>query len=244
MEDIAAIRLHRHGRTAARSPVALRPQLVRAHPENALQEQRINPNVKQSILCLLARTAPHLSFDYVRRSCSPLVLPPPSAGYEVELAAVVGSHPWLLTAMPELRDYLYAADPARSTTVVAVLWRAEAHATGSDRTNWRYCGSRSTAMSRSRCRSARPLLRPRVRHVPAGQRAGPLGHVQPRRSADILRPARATTWTVSRRRMRSTLRTTWPDSSADFVPKYLLSRAVVVRARRDPVAVLRDLAGS
>ena len=202
----------------------------------------INPNVKQSILCLLTRTAPHLSFDYVRRLLA-VVLPPPSAGYEVELAAVVGSHPGLLTAMPELRDYLYAADPARSTTVVAVLWRAEAHATGSDR-------------------SELEVLRLEIDRYVAQSMPITCDHYFAPEFVTYLRVSGPDHWAVQpdvpqmfcdlpgdyldRIAPEDALYVadTWPDSSADFVLKYLLSRAVVVEPGGEPVAVLRDLAGS
>lgn len=202
----------------------------------------INSNVQRAVLFLLARAAPHLSFDYVRQLLA-VLLPTSSAGYEVELASVVGCHPALLTAMPELRDYLYAADPARSTTVVAVLWRAEGHATGNYRSELevlrleidRYvaqsmpfeCDHYFTPEFVRYLRAQEPTHWLSHHDVPQifGDLQGEyLGRIAPE---DALYVAE-----------------TWPESSDDFVLKYLLSRAVLVQPGDDLVAALRRLTGN
>jgi hypothetical protein len=202
----------------------------------------INANVKRAILYLLSRIAPSLPFEYVRDLLT-VVLPAPSAGYEVELAAVAGCHPALLTAMPKLRDYLYAADPARSTTVVAVLWRAEAQASRDDR-------------------SELEVLRLEIDRYVAQSMPITCDHYFTPEFLTYLRVEEPTHWLSQHDvpRMFGDLQgdyleriapedalyvaETWPDSSAGFVHKYLLSRAVVVQPGADLVAALRDLAGN
>ncbi|NIK59347.1 NACHT domain-containing protein [Kribbella shirazensis] len=199
----------------------------------------VNSNVKQSILCLLPRTAPYLPFDYVHKLLS-AVLPAPSAGFEVELAAVVGCHPGLLTTMPELRDYLYVSDPARSTTVVAVLWHAEARATGDDRV-------------------ALEVLRLEIDRYVAQSLPFTWDHYFAPEFLTYLRVEQPDLWTgqpdvpqmfegltdpyLERIAPEDALYVaeTWPDSSAEFVENYLLSRAVPVQAGDDLTAALRKL---
>ena len=228
------------------------PQLDRLLPYDAVWFEELlttlhsmtamNTIVKRAVLFLLARSASHLSFDYVRKLLA-LVLPAPSAGYEVELAAVVGCHPALLTAMPELRDYLYAADPARSTTVVAVLWRAEAHAAGNYRLDLE-------------------VLRLEIDRYVAQSMPFECDHYFTPEFVTYLRAQEPTHWLshhdvpqifgdlqgeyLERIAPEDALYVaeTWPDRSADFVLKYLLSRGVAVQPLDDLVAVLRDLAGS
>ncbi|TCC19886.1 NACHT domain-containing protein [Kribbella sindirgiensis] len=199
----------------------------------------VNSNVRRAILILLSRTAPRLPFDYVQELLT-AVLPAPSPGWEVELAAVVGCHPGLLTALPELRDYLYAADPARSTTVVAVLWRAEAHATGNDRSELevlrleidRYvaqsmpitCDHYFAADFITYLRAQEPTHWLSQHDVPQMFRDLQGEYLERIAPEDVLYVAE-----------------TWPDSSGDFVQKYLLSRAVLVQPGEDLTGALREL---
>ncbi|TCC24893.1 NACHT domain-containing protein [Kribbella speibonae] len=202
----------------------------------------ITSSVKRAILLLLTRTAPRLSFEYVRESLA-VILPRLEAGHEIEIAAVVGSHPALLATMPELRDYLYAAEPARSTTVVAVLWRAETSATAEDRDRLsvlrleidRYaaqsmpitCSDDFAPEFITYLRVAGPdhwNLQPDVPQMFDALPGDYLDRIAPE---DALYVAE-----------------TWPDSSAEFVLKYLLSRAVFVQPDGDRIAALRGLAGS
>jgi hypothetical protein len=201
----------------------------------------INSDVKRAALFLLSRTAPNLPFDYVRNLLA-AVWPAPSAGYEVELAAVVGCHPALLTAMPELRDYLYAADPARSTTVVAVLWRAEAHATGNDR-------------------SELEVLRLEIDRYVAQSMPVTFDHYFAPDFVTYLRAQEPTHWLAQRdvpdmfdQLQAEYLRHVapedalfiadgWPGRSTDFVSNYVRSRAIVVRPGEDLTAALRRHVG-
>lgn len=197
-------------------------------------------NVKNSVLCLLSRNAPNLPFDYVRELLA-IVLPVPSPGYEVDLASIVGCHPALLTALPELRDDLYAADPARSTTVVALLWRAEALAAGDERRALealRLEIDRYVVQSMpftfdpysfapeflTYLRTEQPELWIGQPDVPQIFEALPSEYLKRIPPEDALYVAE-----------------TWPDGSTEFLENYLPSRAVPVDPGADLTAELRKL---
>lgn len=202
----------------------------------------INGNVKRSILYLLSRTAPSLPFDYVRDLLT-VVLPPPSAGYEVELAAVVGCHPALLTAIPALREELRPANPERGPTVVALLWRAEGHATGTERDRLRE-------------------LRLEIDRFVAHSMPLTCDHYFSPDFVTYLRAQEPTHWlshhavpqmfeSLDEGYLRSIapedalfIAEGWSDFATNFVLRYLSSRAVSVPLDGDATAALRELVES